>query len=213
MFGKKQNKEELYKRLREYIEENYDPDAGDIDEEAVIERKSFKFDEFRSEDFEDDSDDEKQSFIASLSSLFTKKLILRKSNFSGLVGESRSFLEDFEDTLVQSFSETLVQLMKDKKIRGKDLAMRTGITEQHISKMKGDVNYQPKKDTVIALIIGMRLTPEEGADLLERAGYCLSRAQKRDMIFRFFIKERAYDINDVNDALEQQGEKKIPVNW
>ncbi len=77
------------------------------------------------------------------------------------------------------------------------------------SKIISNKDYKPSKDTVLALIFALKLDINEAADLLERAGYTLSHSIKRDIIIEYFIKEKIYNLNNVNAFLYNMDEKII----
>ena len=82
-----------------------------------------------------------------------------------------------------------------------DVYKRANINRQLFSKIRCNHGYQPSKQTAIALAIALFLTLDETIDLLERAGYALSKAIKADVIVEYFIEHGKYDIDEINSAL------------
>ena len=59
----------------------------------------------------------------------------------------------------------------------------------------------PSKKTAVALSVALELSLAETRDLLERAGYALSRSVLFDVIVEYFIKHRKYDVFEINNVL------------
>lgn len=92
---------------------------------------------------------------------------------------------------------------KGKKIS--DIYNKAGITKQHFSKIKNNPEYQPSKNTALALAVALNLNLEETEDLIGRAGFTLSKSSKSDLIVEYFIREKIYDVDEINYNLDIRG--------
>lgn len=110
-------------------------------------------------------------------------------------------LRNLLDHLDASFSETLLALIDERGLKDSQVYKRANISRQHFSKMRSNPRYKPTKTTVLALAVALQLSLEETAMLLERAGFALSHADRRDVIVEFFIRSGDYDIFKINDVL------------
>ena len=127
--------------------------------------------------------------------------------------ESRSSLKKVFNLILnqrsESFSEKLMTLVKRKGMTAKDFYEKADIKKQNFSKIKNDSDYRPEKGTVIAFSIALELNLDETKDLLQSAGYTLSHGVKPDLIVEYFIKEKIYDIDEINYHLYERGYPRL----
>jgi len=118
-------------------------------------------------------------------------------------------LKNLLDAVLQlaekSFAERLMLLIKKSGAKAADVYGKAGITKQHFSKIKNHADYQPSKETVLAFAIVLHLSLAEAEDLIGRAGFKLSESSKRDLLVRFFIEEKIYDVDIINEQLYVRG--------
>lgn len=83
---------------------------------------------------------------------------------------------------------------------------RGNISRQTFSKIwsSKDSDFRPKKNTVLQLAIGLRLTIAQTRDLLESAGYFLMPNDAFDSIVSEFISQLDYDINKIDHKLFEE---------
>lgn len=110
---------------------------------------------------------------------------------------------DILEELQPTFSQKLFELIKKQGMSETDCYKNANLDRRLFSKIRSDDNYQPKKDTVLALIFGLKLDFNDAEDLLDAAGYALSHSFKRDILVEFLIKKKVYDINTVNEILHK----------
>ena len=69
------------------------------------------------------------------------------------------------------------------------------------SKIRSNLQYQPSKNTALALAVALELNLDQTADLLRRAGFALSPSSRFDLVVQYFINEGNYNIFEINEAL------------
>ena len=112
-----------------------------------------------------------------------------------------------------SFVEKLLLHIRQKDLFEPDVYKSAQMDRRLFSKIISNKDYQPSKDTVLALVFALKLSLEEAKDLLDRAGYTLSHSLKRDIIVEYFIKEKVYNLNNINAFLYNMNEKIIGRNY
>lgn len=109
--------------------------------------------------------------------------------------------KDIFENMEPTFSQMLFKFIKQQGISETECYKNANIDRRLFSKIRSDDNYKPKKDTVLAIIIGLKLNLDDAETLLECAGYSLSHSIRRDVVMEFIIKKQIYDINVVNEIL------------
>lgn len=109
-----------------------------------------------------------------------------------------------EDILKQEdagFTETLLKLIDKTGKKDSVIYKKANLSKQHFSKIRNNPNYKPSKTTALALALALELDLETTKDLIGRAGYALSNSSKFDLIIRYYIERRNYNVMEINMAL------------
>ena len=110
-------------------------------------------------------------------------------------------LDDLVGNLDEPFSTTLLRLIDASGKKDAEVYRRANIDRRLFSKIRSNAGYTPSKPTVLAFAVALELSLDQTRDLLERAGFALSRSRKFDIIVEYFIHSRKYDIFDINTVL------------
>jgi len=136
--------------------------------------------------------------------------VLPETVFGGKKERNQAFhpgmsLEEVMGQGVTSFREYLEELLKETGEKDSEVYKRASMSRQLFNKILNKKGYVPSKNTILQLAVGLKLDVKKTRTLLEKAGYALSRSSRTDMVVRYYIENRTYNITLINISLDQYG--------
>lgn len=128
-----------------------------------------------------------------------EEMLLRESSYE--ITSKMSNLDGMLENLDKGFSETLLYLIDRTGKKDSEIYKKANVDRKLFSKIRNNADYRPSKATAIAFAIALELSMDETDDLLARAGIALSQSNKFDVIVRYFIENKKYDIFELNSVL------------
>jgi hypothetical protein len=102
----------------------------------------------------------------------------------------------------KSFQEMLFGHIDKKELKDSHVYKKAGVDRKLFSKIRSIADYRPKKNTVIALALALELDADDFDELLESCGYSLSDSDTSDLVIKFCLKKKMYDVMQVNECLD-----------
>lgn len=115
-------------------------------------------------------------------------------------------LEELMENVEESFAVALLGYIDAKGLSDPEVYRRAHMDKRLFNKIKNP-EYHPSKKSALALAIALELNLQEMEDLIDRAGYSLTRSDKRDIIVAYCVKNGEYDILRINSILYAFGEQ------
>ena len=115
--------------------------------------------------------------------------------------QQKASLEDAVNNLGESFQARLLRMIDERGMTDPEVYKRANVDRKLFSKIRCSEDYIPKKKTIVALAIALRLNLDDTRDLLASAGLMLTNNSKADVIVSFCIENGIYDIYEVNALL------------
>ena len=105
-----------------------------------------------------------------------------------------------------AFSETLVQLMKEKKLSNKKLADASLVGERTIQRLRNEEEYPTTIQTVLGLCYGLQLSVPEAEMLVGKTDFNIKPTNPQNNAYRCVLSSCAENsIYEVNEMLESCG--------
>lgn len=120
--------------------------------------------------------------------------------------DNKVTLDQLMNDIGDSFQDKLFSYIDESGMTDVEVYKKANIDRKLFSKIRSNPMYHPRKQTVLALAIALQLNIEQTVDLLTSAEYALSPGSKGDLIVKYFIEHKIFDIMTINFALDEYGQ-------
>ncbi len=196
----------IKQEIKNYIQQHYIPEdnillgAPSTIDESIDDEDNFDL-ECKLERYKP----KRKAFLANVAMAPKESMQLEESAAPSRPRKRR--IDDLIDELDETFSQRLLRLIEERGLTDSEVYNKAFVDRRHFSKIRNDEDYTPKKKTVLAFAIALGLSLDETKDLLDTAGFSLSRSSKRDVIVRYFLEQANYDMFEINEVLYDYGEQ------
>ena len=209
------DKETLKKEVGEYIDKYYIPARDDITMDSEMKSIFDRITSFRKKKAESKADETAEepnvsdyrideAAVAEFDASSMKKYKVT-STMAATMPTNRK-IDDLMEQLDETFSQRLLRMIDERGMTDSEAYNKAYVDRRHFSKIRKDPNYAPAKKTVLAFAIALELSMDETKDLLNCAGFALSRSSKTDIIVAYFLQNQIYDIFEINEVLYDYGQ-------
>ncbi len=109
----------------------------------------------------------------------------------------------------ETFSEMLARLINESGEKKSAIYNRANVDRRLFSKIINRLDYQPAKNTALAFAVALKLSYEKTQKLLDAAGFTLNKKNLADVIITFFIENKIFDIDTINNYLHEYNQPLI----
>jgi hypothetical protein len=104
----------------------------------------------------------------------------------------------------ETFTDMLFRIIREKDIDEVELYKSANLDRKYFSKLRCNRDMKPKKKVVCALAIALKLDQKTSKTFIKKAGYILTSANKFDLVIRYCLENKIYDLFTVNELLYEQ---------
>lgn len=108
-----------------------------------------------------------------------------------------------------TYAKIVLEYLKEDKGEALTFFEKANLSAKYEDVLKKNLNYVPSKSEAIIVCMGLKLNIEETRKLIYTASYTLANSRKEDLIIRYFIENKIYNVDDLSYIIETLCEKKF----
>lgn len=121
-----------------------------------------------------------------------------------IYGTEAKRIADIERRIPSVFADTLAYHMDRLKCTEESLTEKSLILPKTIQRMRNDIRYKAKLETIVAVCIGLQLHPSLSMDLVRKSGHSFIPCCEEHIIYQMLLYEKykcsIYECNEILKA-------------
>ena len=109
----------------------------------------------------------------------------------------------------KDFKSRINELVAESELSNKEIYMQADVHKKVFYDAINFTKHVPTKKILLALIFALKLSMYDSLNLLARAEFILKSNDPTDSLVVDFLRKKIYDVDKINNALEERGLKKI----
>lgn len=103
------------------------------------------------------------------------------------------------------FADRLLEIIREHNIPEVEVYKRAGIDRKYFEKIRNKKRTKLERITIILLCLSLKLSFEDASDLYQRVGYAFSGCIKIDVIGKYFLENKIYDVDAFKKSVYEFG--------
>ena len=109
----------------------------------------------------------------------------------------------------ETFAGMVARKLDERGMTDEACARRANLDRRAFGKIRNNESYRPARQTALALAVALELSLDEAKELMTKAGYALSHANKADIVVEYCLMAGHTDVDEINGILFKLGLQQL----
>ena len=106
-----------------------------------------------------------------------------------------------EERKGESFADMVARKLGERGMSDRECVRRANLDRRLLGKILNNSHYRPSRQTALALAVALELPLDEARELLVKAGYGLTHANKTDIVVEYCLMTGHTNLTEINEVL------------
>ena len=101
----------------------------------------------------------------------------------------------------ETFAGMVARKLEERGMSDGACARRANLDGRLFGKLRNNAGYRPARQTALALAVALELSLDEAKEMLTKAGYAMSHANRADIVVEYCLMTGHTDVDEINGVL------------